>query len=105
MSNRSVAVRFIKTGAGTKLISSFPNMLSTQRVPALFDAKRLVRTRILKGKSYLGFRDEGSSRDGEAVVDCAEVLSHDGETTPLSAARTGRQPLGGENQPSQSRNK
>lgn len=44
-------------------------------------------------KSYLRFGDEGPPGDGEAAVDCAEVLSHDGETAPLSAARTGRQPL------------
>lgn len=44
-------------------------------------------------KSYLRFGDEGPPGDGEAAVDRAEVLSHDGETAPLSAARTGRQPL------------
>lgn len=43
--------------------------------------------------SYLWLWDEGSSRDGEAVVDLAEILSHDGQTTPLSAACACRQPL------------
>lgn len=50
-------------------------------------------------KSYLRFRDEGPSGDGEAAVDGAEILSHDGETAPLSAARAGRQPLGRGRQP------
>lgn len=78
-----MAFGFIKVEAGTKRISIFPKILST---PSLIEAC-----------SYLGFRDEGPSRDGEAAVDGAEVLSHDGEATPLSAARTGCQPLGGEN--------
>lgn len=46
-------------------------------------------------ESYLRFWDESPSGDVEAAVDRAEVLSHDGEPTPLSAARTGRQPLRG----------
>ena len=43
---------------------------------------------------YLRFGDEGSPRDGEAVVDGAQVLSHDGQTTPLTAVRAGGQALG-----------
>lgn len=43
--------------------------------------------------AYLWFRDEGTSRDGEAVMDGAEILSHDGKTTPLLAACAGCQPL------------
>lgn len=46
-------------------------------------------------ESYLRFWDESPSWDGEAAVGGAEVLSHDGEATPLPAARTGRQPLRG----------
>lgn len=42
---------------------------------------------------HLWLRDEGPSRDGEAVVDCAETLSHDGQTAPLFAASAGCQPL------------
>lgn len=45
--------------------------------------------------SNLWLGDEGSSRDGEAVADRAEILSHDGETAPLSAACAGCQPLHG----------
>lgn len=45
--------------------------------------------------SYLRFGDEGTSRDGEAVVDRAEILGHDGQTTPLFAACAGCQPLDG----------
>lgn len=56
-------------------------------------------------KSYLRLRDKGPPRDGEAAVDRAEVLSHDGEATPLSAARAGRQPLWGEKPLIQERNK
>lgn len=48
-------------------------------------------------KSYLWFRDEGPSRDGEAVVDGAEILSHDGQAAPLFAACAGCQPLDEEN--------
>lgn len=51
---------------------------------------------MIKVKSYLWFRDEGPSRDGEAVADCAEILGHNGKTAPLFAARAGRQPLDGE---------
>lgn len=36
--------------------------------------------------SNLWLGDEGSSRDGEAAADRAEILGHDGETAPLSAA-------------------
>ena len=39
--------------------------------------------------SYLGLWDEGSSRDGEAALDSAQVLGHDGQTAPLSAPCTG----------------
>lgn len=46
--------------------------------------------------SNLWLGDEGSSRDGEAAADRAEILSHDGETTPLSAACAGCQSLDGE---------
>lgn len=48
-------------------------------------------------KHYLWFGDEGPSGDGEAVMDSAEILSHDGKTTPLFAACAGRQPLDGKN--------
>lgn len=44
-------------------------------------------------KSYLWLRDEGPSGDGEAVVDCAEILGHDGKTAPLFATGAGSQPL------------
>lgn len=50
---------------------------------------------IIKVNSYLWFGDEGPSRDGEAVVNGAEILSHDGQTAPLFAACAGRQPLDG----------
>lgn len=90
-----LAVGFIKAAAGTKWISILPNMLSTQSLIASFDPQSLVcSVQTIGIKSYLRFGDEGPSRDGEAAVDCAEILGHDGETTPLSAARTGRQPLG-----------
>lgn len=56
-------------------------------------------------ESYLRFWDESPSGDVEAAVDGAEVLSHDGEPTPLSAARTGRQPLRGANRLIQESNK
>lgn len=46
--------------------------------------------------SNLWLGDEGSSRDGEAAADRAEILSHDGETAPLSAACAGCQSLDGE---------
>lgn len=45
--------------------------------------------------SNLWLGDEGSSRDGEAAADRAEILSHDGETAPLSAACAGCQSLHG----------
>lgn len=44
---------------------------------------------------YLWFGNKGLPRDDEALVDGAEVLSHDGETAPLSAACAGCQPLDG----------
>lgn len=40
--------------------------------------------------------NECSPRDDEALVDGAEILSHDGQTTSLFAAGAGRQPLGEE---------
>lgn len=51
---------------------------------------------FIKVKSYLWFGNEGPSRDGEAVADSAEILSHDRQTAPLSAACAGRQPLDGD---------
>lgn len=45
--------------------------------------------------SNLWLGDEGSSRDGEAAADRAEILSHDGEAAPLSAACAGCQSLDG----------
>lgn len=45
--------------------------------------------------SYLWFGDEGASRDGETAVDGAQILSHDGQSAPLSALRAGGQPLDG----------
>lgn len=40
------------------------------------------------GKTYGGFGDERSAGDGEAVMDGAQVLRHNGETTALSASST-----------------
>lgn len=51
---------------------------------------------MIKVESYLWLRDKGPSRDGEAVADRAEILSHNGKTAPLFAACAGRQPLEGE---------
>lgn len=76
---------------GTKQTSFVPQIPQTQTLTASLDSEKLV----LSVESYLRFWDESPSWDGEAAVDGAEVLSHDGETTPLSAARTGRQPLRG----------
>lgn len=45
--------------------------------------------------SYLWFGDKGTSRDGETVAHRAEILGHDGQTTPLFAACAGCQPLEG----------
>lgn len=39
-----------------------------------------------RGKTYIGFGDERSAGDGEAVMDGAQVLRHDGQTTALSAS-------------------
>lgn len=48
-----------------------------------------VRITLLHSESYLGFRDKGSARDSEAAVHCAEILTHDGQTTSLFAACAG----------------
>lgn len=44
MSNGSLALGFIKAGAGTKWISIFPQICFQQRLIAFFDTRRLVRS-------------------------------------------------------------
>lgn len=74
-------------------LENVPDQLLHQ-LEGLLNLRLGQRSEVDHSDVHLWFGDEGASRNSEAAVNGAEVLSHDGETTPLSAACAGGQPLG-----------